>query len=169
MILLKPTNFTPLRKNQTPNIFVKFCGFSIKWNFITVIKSRAKNGYQLFANELHTSLTKQKVFINYQLTKENKILFWLVKQELSMCVNNNSDLSIFCCIISSIKLNLDNLRLYLRTISYRFLLIILLETWLSFDLNIKVHNYNSLHFLGVLIKSDGVTIFVKDSLIIFDV
>lgn len=38
-------------KSQSPNIVVQFCDFSVKQNFITAVKSRAKNGNQLYANE----------------------------------------------------------------------------------------------------------------------
>jgi len=58
---------------------------------------------------------------------------------------------------------------YLKTTSYIFDIIVLAETWLNDNLNICIDSYKYFHSLGTLNKADGVSIFIKDNIIINDV
>jgi len=58
---------------------------------------------------------------------------------------------------------------YLKSTSHIFDIIVLVETWLNDNLNICIDGYKYFHFLGTLNKADGVSIFIKDNIIINDV
>ena len=70
-----------LNKNKMncPSIIVNFDNTSTKLELIKAIKLRAINQNGLLANEIHTSFAKNNVYINDQLTKDNKHLFWLAR------------------------------------------------------------------------------------------
>lgn len=52
---------------------------SKKMELIKAIKLRAKNHNELFANEIHNSFPKNNAYINDQLRKDNKRIFWLTR------------------------------------------------------------------------------------------
>eukprot|EP00102_Acyrthosiphon_pisum_P027764 XP_016664974.1 PREDICTED: uncharacterized protein LOC100568547 isoform X5 [Acyrthosiphon pisum] len=68
------------RQSQDGKIVVKFNSKSIKDSLITNMKSRYKNNNPLMAKDIHTNVGNSKVFINDQLTQNNKKLLWLAKE-----------------------------------------------------------------------------------------
>jgi len=67
-------------KNTDGKIIAKFNSMILKDSIIKSIKLRYKNKNPVTANNLHTNFPEVKIFINDQLTKENKRLFWLTKE-----------------------------------------------------------------------------------------
>lgn len=66
-------------KNTDGKIIAKFNSTILKDSIIKSIKLRYKNKNPVTGNNLCTNFPEVKVFINDQLTKENKRLFWLAK------------------------------------------------------------------------------------------
>lgn len=71
----------PYNKNKVncPSIIVHLDETSKKFELIKAIKLRSKNHNELLANEIHNSFPKNNVYINDQLTKDNKRVFWLTR------------------------------------------------------------------------------------------
>jgi hypothetical protein len=91
-----------------------------------------------------------------------------VIDNLSDIAFNTNDLSIFHCNIRNINLYFNELLVYLNSIPHTFDFIILTETWLSVDLNFNINGFKTYHSLGFLNISDGVTIFIRNNIIIMD-
>lgn len=65
--------------------------------------------------------------------------------------------------IRSINANLDKLILLLSSVSDKFDVIILSETWMFIEFNYILNGYCTINSLGELNKNDGVTIFIKNN------
>ncbi|CAI6345671.1 unnamed protein product [Macrosiphum euphorbiae] len=65
--------------------------------------------------------------------------------------------------ISSIKCHFDELLVLLSTSVVNFDIVVLYETWLLNDVNFIINGYQSFNSLDVNNKSDGVTLFIKNS------
>ncbi|XP_029348265.1 LOW QUALITY PROTEIN: E3 ubiquitin-protein ligase Smurf1-like [Acyrthosiphon pisum] len=65
--------------------------------------------------------------------------------------------------ISSIKCHFDELLVLLSTSVVNVDIVVLYETWLLNDVNFFINGYQSFNSLGVNNKSDGVTLFIKNS------
>lgn len=70
--------------------------------------------------------------------------------------------------IRSINAHLDELLLYLNSYSCVFDVIILYETWLLHDFNFKLNGYTNINSTGLLNKSDGVSMFIKDDITVLN-
>lgn len=76
----------------------------------------------------------------------------------------NNNLSIFQLNVSSINAHINDLTALLSTMKYFFNIIVLYETWLIHDFEFNLNGYKTINSVGTFNKSDGVTIFIKDSL-----
>jgi len=66
-------------KDNQGKIIVHFSNKIIKDNLLSEIKTMYKSGNQLTANHINSNFPVTKIFINDQLSKGNKRLFWLSK------------------------------------------------------------------------------------------
>jgi len=74
----------------------------------------------------------------------------------------------FIAILVALTCTLKEILVYLNAIPQTFDIIILTEIRLSVDLNFNINGYITYHSLCVSNKSDGVTIFIRNNLIITD-
>jgi len=72
-------------KNTDGKIIAKFNSTILKDSIIKSIKVCFKNKNPVTTNNLHTNFPEVKAYINDQLTKENKRLFWLAKEISKTC------------------------------------------------------------------------------------
>lgn len=66
--------------------------------------------------------------------------------------------------IRSIRSHFDELVLLLNTYALYFDKIILSETWLDYDFKFVINSYQTINYIGKLNKSDGATVFVKETI-----
>lgn len=68
------------RQNNDGRIVVQFNSKAVKDSLINSMKSRYKDKNPLMAKDIHSNFSNSKVFINDQLTQNNKKLLWLAKE-----------------------------------------------------------------------------------------
>uniref|UniRef100_A0A2S2P2T8 Zinc finger PHD-type domain-containing protein n=1 Tax=Schizaphis graminum TaxID=13262 RepID=A0A2S2P2T8_SCHGA len=68
------------RQNNDGKIVVQFNTKAVKDSLINSMKTRYKNKNPLMAKDIHSNFSNSKVFINDQLTHNNKKLLWLAKE-----------------------------------------------------------------------------------------
>jgi len=75
----------------------------------------------------------------------------------------NNCLSVFSMNINSLKAHIYELIIYLiNSINNRFDVIVLSETWMKDEYNIKINGYQMFHSLGIINKFDGVSILISN-------
>lgn len=75
---------------------------------------------------------------------------------------NKNCISVFSMNISSLKAHINELIIYLSSINNRFYIIVLSETWIKDECDIKINGYQVFHSLGLINKSDGVFVLISD-------
>lgn len=68
------------RQNNDGRIVVQFNSKAVKDSLINSMKSRYKDKNPLMTKDIHSNFSNSKVFINDQLTQNNKKLLWLAKE-----------------------------------------------------------------------------------------
>lgn len=70
--------------------------------------------------------------------------------------------SIFKINISSISAHFNDLTILLSSVKNYFNIIILCETWLLYDYEFKLNGYKTINSLGILNKSSGVPVLIRE-------
>lgn len=96
------------------------------------------------------------------INQVNSIVSLNITDLNSLNIGNNK-FSIFAMNISIIKCHFDELLVLLSTSVVSFDIVVLYETWLLNYVNFCINGYQTFNSLGVINKSDGVTLFIKNS------
>lgn len=96
------------------------------------------------------------------INQVNSIVTLNITDVNSLIIGNNK-CSIFVMNISSIKCHFDELLVLLSTSVVNVDIVVLYETWLLNYVNFFINGYQSFNSLSVNNKSDGVTLFIKNS------